>query len=87
MNHHYKPAKLSFAMSMSCAVPIHLVCPGSLVILASAPGQNSDRGKGKIFPLQAINHREMVVCNIFMDRNAMVQSAQEMAVMTVQVSL
>ena len=47
---------------ISCAVPISLVCSGSLVILASAPGQNSDRGKGKLFPLQAINHRSRNSC-------------------------
>ena len=75
-----------FFILISCAVPISLVRSGSLVILAWTPGQNSDRGKGKIFPPQAINHRGIVVCNIFMDRNAVVRSAQEMAVLTVQVT-
>ena len=36
------------------------MCSGSLVILDSASGQDSDRGKGKILPLQTTNHKGIV---------------------------
>ena len=41
------------------------MCSGSLVILDSASGQDSDRGKGKILPLQATNHKGIVWFVIF----------------------
>ena len=74
-------------ISISCAVPVDLVCSGSLVILASASGHGSGRGKGIILSLRTINHEGKVCLQSFMDRIVVIQFAQEMVVMTVQVSL